>query len=177
MKWKDVYNKSNNSEYTQLININEPVKLEANFKNFFSTYKVLIIIILIAFIVLTFITYKFNIKTIFACTFVFFIAILLLIYYRSYKILVKDNKMKIKVQLNDIEINCDDLVTLFLSKKKLFLFIIIPINTYYVNIVYSKEKKLNIITLPTTMNRKEDVYNFLKHFEFRRIELNNKYIK
>lgn len=35
MKWKDVYNKCNNSEYSQLININEPAKLEANFKKFF----------------------------------------------------------------------------------------------------------------------------------------------
>ena len=35
MKWKDVYNKCNNREYSQLININEPAKLEANFKKFF----------------------------------------------------------------------------------------------------------------------------------------------
>ena len=177
MKWKDVYNKSNNSEYTQLININEPIKLEANFKKFFSTYKVLIIITLVAFIILTFITYKFNIKAFFSCSFVFAIAILLLIYYKSYKILVKDNKMKITVQINDFEINCDDLVTLFLSRKKMFLFIIIPINVYYINIVYSKGQKLNIITLSTTMNKKEDVYKFFKHFEFRKIEVNKNKVK
>lgn len=178
MKWKDVYNKSNNSEYTQLININDPIKLEANFKKFLSTYKVLIIITLVAFIILAFITYKFNIKAFLSCSFVFVIAILLLIYYKSYKILVKDNKMKINVQLNDIEINCDDLVTLFLSRKKLFLFIIIPINVYYINIVYSKEQKLNIITLSTTMNKKEDVYNFFRHFDFSKIDINKKqYVK
>ena len=177
MKWKDIYNKCNNREYSQLININEPAKLEANFKKFFLKNNIIIMIILIAFVVLAFLTYKFNIKTFLACTFVFTITILLLIYYRSYKILVKGNKMKITVQFNDIEINCDDLVTLFLSRKKLLLFIIIPINVYYINIVYSKKQKLNIITLPTTMNYNEDVYNFLKHFEFRKIEVNKNNVK
>ena len=86
MKWKEVYNKSNNSEYTQLINIKEPVKLEANFKKFFSSYKVIIILILIAFIVLSFMTFKLNIKTILACAFVLTISVLISIYYRSYKI-------------------------------------------------------------------------------------------
>ena len=76
----------------------------------------------------------------------------------------------IKAQLNDIKINCDDLVTLFLSRKKMLLFII-PINIYFINIVYSKENKLKIISLPTTMNDKEDVYKFFKHFEFKKIEV------
>ena len=77
----------------------------------------------------------------------------------------------IKAQLNDIKINCDDLVTLFLSRKKMLLFIVIPINIYFINIVYSKENKLKIISLPTTMNDKEDVYKFFKHFEFKKIEV------
>ena len=140
MKWKDVYNKFNNSEYSQLININEPAILEANFKKFFLKYKIIIMIILIAFVVLAFLTYKFNIKTFLACTFVFTITILLLIYYRSYKILVKDNKMKITMQLNDIEINCDDLLTLFLFRKNCFYLLSSQL-MYYINIVYSKEIK------------------------------------
>ena len=59
----------------------------------------------------------------------------------------------------------------------MFLFIIIPINVYYINIVYSKGQKLNIITLSTTMNKKEDVYKFFKHFEFRKIEVNKNKVK
>lgn len=171
MKWKDVYNKCNNSEYSQLININEPVKLEANFKKFFHTYKIAVIVFLVITVTLTFLTYKFNIKAFLACAFVFIVAFLILIYYRTYKILIKNDKIMIKAQLDDIKINCDDLVTLFLSRKKMLLFIIIPINIYFINIVYSKENKLKIISLPTTMNDKEDVYKFFKHFEFKKIEV------
>ena len=84
MKWKDVYNKCNNSEYSQLININEPAELEANFKKFFLKYKIIIMIILIAFVVLAFLTYKFNIKTFFFFIFVFTITFFLLIYFIFY---------------------------------------------------------------------------------------------
>lgn len=173
MKWKDVYNKSNNSEKTQLININEPIKLEASFKKFLQSYKLVVTIVLIAFLIIAFVICKFNVKSFITCVLILFIAILISIYYNSYKVVIKDNKMKIKAQLNNIEINCDNLVTIFLSRKNVFLFIIVPINIYYINIVHYEEQKLNIITLPTIMNIKEEVYKFFKHLEFVKINANN----
>ena len=184
MNWKEVYEKCNHTEYSQLIEIREPVKIEGNFKKFFSAHKIGIIIFLIAFIVLSFITYKLEWKSFLAVAFVLLIAILFLVFYNSYRITIRKNKLMIRAELNDIEINTDDLVTIYLSKKKVFLFIIIPINVYYINIVYAKHNQsnprastsngvqpsFNIITLPTIMNEKEDVVRFFKHFSFRKIE-------
>lgn len=177
MRWKDIYEKSNHTEYSQLIELNEPVKLEGNFSKFFSEHKIFIIIFVILFVVLSFATYKLDLKTFFAIAFVICIVIMFLLYYNSYKLSIRKNILTLKAQLNDIKVDCDNLVTIYLSKKKVFLFIIIPINVYYINIIYEKENskntKFNIITLPTIMNKKEDVYKFFKHFKFNQIPKNS----
>lgn len=170
MKWKDVYNKCNNTEASQLIDFREPAKIEANIKKFYESYKIAIILFLILFVVLAFTTYKFNAKTFLACVIVLLIAMLFVVYYNSYSLLIKNNKLKIKIQFNDIELNCDDLVTLFISRKKVFIFIVIPMYVYYVNIIYCKGENFNIITLPTVMCKKEDIYKFFKHFTFQKLE-------
>lgn len=188
MKWKEVYQKCNHTEYSQLIDIREPVILVGNLKKFFYTHKIGILIFLIAFVVLSFVTYKIEWKSFLTIACVFLIALLILVYYNSYKITIKKNKLVVRAELDDIEINTDDLVTIYLSKKKVFLFII-PIYVYYINIIYvkniqennnknlilnEKQSKFNIITLTTVMNQKEDVYKFFRHFKFQKIETNTK---
>lgn len=170
MTWKEVYEKSNHSEYTNLIDIKQPAVLIGNYKKFFKSYKYVILFICILFLILLFLVFKTNVKAIFASIVIILFFISTFIYYNYLKISIKSDKMKINIELKKYEIDINNLITIFLTSKKNYMLLFFPINIYYINIIYKENNGMQIMTLPTIMLYKEDVYKFFKNFKFNNFE-------
>ena len=162
MKWKEIYEKSNNKKYAQIVDIDEPLKLKSNIKNFIANSKVYIILSLIIFISFTIIAYKGNIQAILATFFVLLILVILMIYNHTYIIETKNDKLIAVIDLKKIEIDYENLINIFMSRKRRRLLFVIPIYTYNINIIFIDGEEQMIMTLSTFMTRKKDVYNLFK---------------
>ncbi|MBR3324675.1 MAG: hypothetical protein IKG14_01320 [Clostridia bacterium] len=166
MNWKEIYNKCNHKKYSIITNIEQPVMIKSNISNFLDKYKWYLLIGTIIIITALLITLKFNIKLIIGCLGIAVFLLISLIYYNTFKLIIKDDKLKINIMFKEITLKKDDLLTVYIERQKSRILLFIPFYFYSINILYNDKGSVAGYSLSTIMLKKKDVLNFFKHFEF-----------
>ena len=166
MKWREIYNKCNSKKYSLITNIEQPVMLKSNFANFLDKYKWGLLIGILAFILFLIATLQFNIKILLCCLAITVFLLISLIYYNTFKLIIKDDKLVINIMFREITLKREDLLTVYIEKQKSRILLIIPTFFYSINILYKDNDSVNGYSLSTIMLKKKDVINFFNHFEF-----------
>ena len=166
MSWKELYKKCNNKKYSAIADIKQPAVLKSTFSIFLDKYKFAILIGTIIFAIFVVLTYKLNFQIFLCILAIFALLIVALIYYNTYKVEIKNNKLIINIMFRKIEISINDIATIYISKYESNLLAIIPFNNYSVNIVYSDNNNIKGYSLSTIMTRKTDIQKFFEKFQF-----------
>lgn len=170
MKWKEIYDKCNNKKFSLITDIQQPVILKSNFANFLDKYKWGLLIGIIALIVFLIITLNFNIKILLCFLVIAVFLIISLIYYNTFKLIIKDDKLMINIMFREITLKREDLITIYIEKQKSRVLLVIPIFLYSINILYKDKENVNGYSLSTIMLKKKDVLKFFNHFKFNVLE-------
>ena len=166
MKWREIYNKCNSKKYSLITNIEQPVTLKSNFANFLDKYKWGLLIGFLALIVFLITTLQFNIKILLCFLVIAVFLLISLIYYNTFKLIIKDDKLIINIMFREITLKREDLLTVYIERQKSRILLIIPTFFYSINILYKDKDNVNGYSLSTIMLKKKDVLNFFNHFEF-----------
>lgn len=170
MRWSEIYSKCSNKKYSQINNIKGELKLQSNIKNFITENKLYVIITALVVIGLILYTSKLNISIILASIGMLLVLLFFMAYYSTYKIISKGTTMVIKANMNETRIEYNDLINIFLDKKRDNVFLFIPFYIYTLNIVFYQGDTQMIMTLPTMMLRKNDVMKFFKNLNIEVLE-------
>ena len=93
-----------------------------------------------------------------------------LIYYNTYRLDIKKDRLKLEITLKSYSIKIDDIVNIYIERKRNFIMLFIPMPYYYINVLYLENEQVKGFSLSTIMVKKEDIKKFFKHFEFQKIE-------
>ena len=166
MNWKELYKNCNNKKYSAVTNIKQPAVLKSTFSIFLDKYKYAILISTILLAVLVLMTYRLNFQVFLCILAILALLIVALIYYNTYKVEIKNDKLFINIMFRKIEISINDLATIYISKQESNLLAIVPFNYYSINIVYSDNNEIKGYSLSTTTARKNDIKKFFEKYEF-----------
>ena len=170
MKWKEVYDKCNNKKYSAIMDIKQPVVLKSTFGVFLDKYKYVILVGFILLAISSVFIYKFSFQTFLCILAIFFLLTIALVYYNTFKLEFKNDNVYLNIMFNDIKISQNDLANIYLAKQTSNILMFIPLNLYYITIIYSDNNEIKAYSLSTIMTKKEDVLNFFKHFKFKTLK-------
>ena len=175
--WKELYSKCNHNKYSQVTKVLQTYTLKSNIKNLINNYGIAMLICIMALLVLLFYTFKSNLIIVLYCMILLSLMFLMTIFYSTYKITLKEDKIITRINLQDSIIQYDKLNNIYLSRERVRVFFI-PIYTYNLKITYFiGEEKINIITFPVVMLNKEEVNKFFKCFEVKSFKNQDKEIE
>ena len=166
MKGKEFYSKCNTKLYSQIVEIKDNPKLHSNFKLFLKDNKIGIIIFVIIFLALCLYSFKLNIGIVFTAILMLFILVFGMIYYNTYTIEGKDEKLICNIDFKKMKIEYKDLINIYLSRKNSKLLMFFPIYMYSLNIIFWKDDEQVYMTLSTIMVNKNELVKFFENFEF-----------
>lgn len=170
MRWKELYNTCNNDVNKIVTKINQPARIKSNANNFINKYKWMLLFGTISFTTLILYTFKLNVQLILASYGIMLVLLILLIYYNTFKIDIDKDMLKIDITMKQYSININEIVNIYIERKRSFIFLLIPYHYYFINILYLENKKVKGFSLSTVMLKKDDIQKFFKHFEFKNIE-------
>lgn len=166
MKWSELYKRCNNKLYSQIVEIKDNPSLHSNFKVFVKSNKYAIIIFTILFLLLVIYSFKLNIGIIATAMLMLFVLVFGMIYYNTYTIEGKDEKLICNVDFKEISINYSDLINIYMSRKNSKMTILFPLYMYSINFIFWKDGQQVCMTLSTIMTNKEELSKFFDNFEF-----------
>jgi len=162
--WDKVYEGSNNSQFSQLIDIKKESILKSNITNFAKSNKIVLTIVTIIFIATLVVAFwKVPLMIVLSALIMAFF-LLLIILHNTFVLKVSPKMVTLKTMFQKNEIKTSDIVTIYMNKNKTRFFFI-PIYTYSLNIIYYRDDIYYNITLPTVMMDKKVVTNFFKTIE------------
>ena len=165
LTWKDVYNKCNHHEMSQVTQVYKTVKLKSNFKNLLKNYGTLILIIFVIILAILLITFWKSIN-IMLLALLFLVALMIFaVIYATYSIDLKQDGVYFKANFQKTYIPYKKLIGIYLEKKyKRFFFV--PVYYYSLKITeYVDKEKMNIYSFPTIMLNKKALINFFESFD------------
>lgn len=169
MKWKDLYKKCNSKKYSVITNIKQPATLIANFSNFVNKYKIILICTFTIFIIIA--LTMLNLKLWLCCLCIILFLFISLIYYNTFKIEFKKDLININIMFREITLKQDDIINIYISRQKSYIFLVVPFYYYSINLLYNENNRVNGYTFSTIMAKKEDILKFFQHFKFKVLEV------
>ena len=164
-----IYEKSNHSKYSQLVNIKDECEIRSNCKNFLVNYKIVFLIVVALFTLLMVYAFRENPIAIVYCI-IFFIALFLLAVYNcTYKLTLDDKNLSIAINFQKTIIKTDSIANIYISREKLKL-LGIPIYNYNLNIIYFINKNTYIVSLPLVMVNRKQIKKLFSSIETEKIE-------
>lgn len=173
MKLNELYEKNKFRKYREIEKVENDAILKARVKNFIDKYKTILIIVLCIISILLIVTFHSKLN-ILALTFLMFIITLFLgVYYNTFTIICKNNKMLIKMNMQEIEIEYSKLKNVYIENKKTRIFIKKRDNFMLVILYKTPNGNISNIHLPTMFLTKKDTSKFLKTFKVKEAKSDN----
>lgn len=165
LTWKDVYQKCNHHEISQVTNVYDTFSLKSNLKNLLKNYGVPILTVTIIIIIILIITFWKTIGTMLIALVLLLALAIFAIIYATYEIKLDKDGVRFKINFQETFIPYNKLIGIYLERAhKRFFFI--PIHYYVLKITeYVDKEKMNIYSFPTIMLNKKKTIDFFKCFD------------
>ena len=169
----ELYEKNKFRKFREIEKVENDVILKAMVKNFLNKYNKILIIVLCIISILLILAFHSKLN-ILALTFLMFAIILILsVYYNTFTVICKNNKMIIKMNLQEIEVEYSNLKNVYIENKKSRLFIKKRDNFSLVILYKAPNGNISNIHLPTMFLNKNDINKFLKVFKVKEEKSDN----
>lgn len=167
MKWNELYEKNKCRKSREIENVKNDCILKARLKNFTNKYTKILYVTLFIILVLLIWVFRTNINAL-LLTFLMLILILsFTIYFNTFTIICKNNKMIIKSNNQKVEIAYSNLRNIYIDKKQTRIFIK-KRDSFYLMILYkAPNNNISNMELPTLFLNKKDAQKFLDSFEIK----------
>lgn len=173
MKWNELYEKNKCRKLRKIENVKNDIILKARLKNFINEYSKKIYITILIVSLLIIISFYSNINTLIT-TFLMLITIMLCtIYFNTFTIICKNNKIIVKQNNQKLQIDYSNLKNIYIEKKQTRIFFK-KTDSFFLMILYKAPNgNISNVQLPTLFLNKNNVQKFLDTFEIKQSKTNN----
>lgn len=173
MKWNELYEKNKCRKLREIENVKNDIILKARLKNFINEYSKKIYITILIVSLLIIISFYSNINTLIT-TFLMLITIMLCtIYFNTFTIICKNNKIIVKQNNQKLQIDYSNLKNIYIEKKQTRIFFK-KTDSFFLMILYKAPNgNISNVQLPTLFLNKNNVQKFLDTFEIKQSKTNN----
>lgn len=173
MNWNELYEKNKSRKYREIKEIKNDMILKARVINFVKSHSKILPIILILIAILLILAFYSNLKMLLLAFFMYIIILFLSIYFNTFTIICKKNKMVIKMNMQEINIDYSNIKNIYLDKKQNRIFI--KKHNYFSLILLYETPSGNIsnIDFPILFLKPSDVQKFLNSFDLKEDKSNN----
>lgn len=173
MSFRELYEKNKFRKYREIEKIENDVVLKARVKNFIDRYKKVLIIALCIISILIIVAFHSKLNVLVLTFSMLALILLLSVYFNTFTIICKNNKMVIKMNMQEIEIEYSKLKNVYIENKKTRIFI--KKRDIFLLVVLYKAPNGNIsnIYLPTLFLSKKETNKFLKTFKVKEEKSDN----
>lgn len=173
MKWNELYEKNKSRKSREIENVKNDIILRARLKNFINEYSKFIYITLLIISILIIMSFYSNIKALITTFLMAIILVFCVIYFNTFTIICKNNKVTVKLNNQKVEIEYSNLKNIYIEKKQTRIFIK-KRDSFYLMILYkAPNNNISNIELPILFLNKNDVQRFLNSFEIKEGKSNN----
>lgn len=173
MSFNELYEKNKYRKYREIEKVEDNIILKARVKNFIDKYKLLLIIVLFIIFTLLIVAFHSHLNVLALVFFMFALILLLSIYYNTYTIICKNNKMVIKMNMQEIEIDYSKLKNIYIDNKKTRIFIKKRNNFLLVILYKAPNGNISNLELPILFLNEKAVQKFLKSFKVKEEKSDN----
>lgn len=177
MNFNELYEKNKFRKYREIETVENNVVLRSRVKNFINKYKTIIIILLLIISILLIVTFHSKINILTLAFLIFALILILSIYFNTFTIACKSNKMIIKMNMQEIEIEYSNLKNVYIENKKTRIFIKKRNNFSLVILYKTQNGNISNIYLPTIFLNPKDTNIFLRAFKLKEIKSNANIVK
>lgn len=173
MNWNELYEKNKSRKYREIKEIKNNMILKARVINFVKLHSKILPITLIVIALLLILAFYSNLKMLLLAFFMYIIILFLSIYFNTFTIICKQNKMIIKMNMQEINIDYSNIKNIYLDKKQNRIFI--KKHNYFSLILLYETPTGNIsnIDFPVLFLKPSDVQKFLNNFALKEDKSNN----
>lgn len=169
----ELYEKNKYRKFSEIEEVTKNIQLKAEVKNFINRHKKILLIILLAISILIIVTFHSTPKTLLLVFCMYILIILCIIYFNTFTIICKNNKMTIRINMQEIEINYNDLKNIYIENKQSRIFFK-KRNNYLLIILYkAPNNNISTLELPLMFINKKDLNKFLENFIVKNEKSNN----
>lgn len=173
MSFKELYEKNKFRKYREIEKVENDIILKARVKNFISRYNKILIIVLSIISILLIVAFHAKLNVL-ALVFSMFILILLFsVYFNTFTIVCKNNKMLIKMNMQEIEIEYSKLKNVYIENRRTRIFIKKRDNFLLVILYKAPNGNISNIELPILFSNEKDIQKFLKNFKVKEEKSDN----
>lgn len=177
MKLSEIYEKNKFRKYAQVEEIANDITLKARVKYLLDKNKKLAIIIFSIILIIILITFHSNIQALGLVLLMLTMLSILTIYFNTSTIICKNNKMTIKMNMQEIQIEYSKLKNVYLENKKSRIYLK-KRNSFWLIILYeTPNRNISSIYIPTIFLNTSDVEKFLNTFKVKTEKSNNNIVK
>lgn len=169
----ELYEKNKYRKFSEIEEVEKDIVLKSRVKNFINRYKKILLIAILIILVLIIETFHSTPKTLLLVICMYILMLFSIIYFNTYSIICKNNKMTIKMNMQKIEINYHDLKNVYIENKQSRIFFK-KRNNYSLIILYKAPNgNISTIELPLMFINKKDLNKFLENFIVKNKKSNN----
>lgn len=169
----ELYEKNKYRKFSEIEEVEKDIILKSRVKNFINKYKRVVLIAILVILVLIIVTFHSTPKTLLLVICMYILMLFSIIYFNTYSIICKNNKMTIKMNMQEIQIEYCNLKNVYIENKKSRIFFK-KRNNYSLIILYKAPNgNISTIELPVMFLNKNDLNKFLKNFIVKTKKSNN----
>lgn len=173
MKWNEIYEKNKCRKSREIENVKKDIILKAKLKNFINEYSKFIYITLLIISILLIISFYSNMKALITTFLMLIVIVLCTIYFNTFTIICKNNKMIVKQTNQKLQIDYSNLKNIYIEKKQTRIFFK-KTDSFFVMILYkAPNNHISNVQLPILFLNRNDVQKFLNNFELKQGKSNN----
>lgn len=173
MSFRELYEKNKFRKYREIEKVENDVVLKARVKNFIDRYKKVLIIALCIISILIIVAFHSKLNVLVLTFFMLALILLLSVYFNTFTIICKNNKMVIKMNMQEIEIEYSKLKNVYIENKKTRIFIKKRDNFLLLVLYKAPNGNISNIYLPTLFLSKKETNKFLKTFKVKEEKSDN----
>lgn len=173
MQWNEIYEKNKCRKLKEIENVKKDIILKARLKNFINEYSKFIYITLLVISVLLIISFYSNTKALISTFLMLIIIGLCTIYFNTFTIICKNNKVILKQTNQKLQIDYSNLKNIYIEKKQMRIFLKKTDSFSLVILYKTPRNNISNIQLPTLFLNKNDIQKFLGIFEIKQGKSNN----
>lgn len=170
---KELYEKHKYRKFSEIEEVEKDIVLKSRVKNFVNRYKWLLLILITIILILIIATFHSTPKTLLLVLCMYMLTLFSIIYFNTYSIICKNNKMTIKMNMQEIEIEYYNLKNIYIENKKSRVFFKKRDNYSLIILYKAPNGNISTIQLSLMFLNKNDLNKFLKNFIVKSKKSNN----
>lgn len=169
----ELYEKNKYRKFSEIEEVEKDIVLKSRVKNFINRYKKILLIAILIILVLIIATFHSTPKTLLLVICMYILMLFSIIYFNTYSIICKNNKMTIRINMQEIKINYHDLKNVYIENKQSRIFFKKRSNYLLIILYKAPNDNISTIELPLMFINKKDLNKFLKNFIVKTKKSNN----